>query len=276
MSTKRIRQINVIELDQAMYSSTYEVGLEMANWLNASMHVCMLETKEQKAYLNEIYGIDKNRSHIINRDQVEEIIKKVQKSNGLLDLGFSIEHFDEEDSIERVFKELSIDESLSVLGYNKSTKHKEVLKKLLKVDFDNPLLLVPMGKTLKTFHKIIVPFEPEFVTKRKLEKLKWYTEQLGVMIDFVHFKKKGESREMGRYNHLYETIFSWVDELKFNSEVKFRFPKSDNLNSGLTEYIKDKDNYLLCVIDSHIRASLSTSKNNKECLMDIKEPVVIL
>lgn len=276
MGAKRIRQINVLELDQAMYNSTYQVGLEMANWLNASMHICMLESKEQKEFLNDVYGVEKNKSHVINRNQIEDIINDVQVKGELIDLGFSIDHFDEGDSVKEIFSELSLDESLSVLGYNKSAKHKEVLKKLLKFDLGNPLMLIPMGETIKNFHRIVVPFEPEFVTKRKLQNLKWYADQLGVMVDFIHFKKKGESREMTRYNDIYETIFSWVDELNFTSEVKFRFPIADNLNIGLTEYLKDQENYLLCVIDSHIRGNISTSKSNKECLMDIKETVVIL
>ena len=169
-----------------------------------------------------------------------------------------------------------MDESLSILGYNKSTKHKAVLKRLLKTDLGNPLMLIPMGREVKNFHKIIVPFEPEYVTKKKLSNLKWYADQLGVMIDFVHFKQKGERAEMLALREIYETIFYWVDDLEFSSEVKFRFPISDNLNTGLEEYLAGQENYLLCVIDNEVKKAISTTSSNKECLMDIKEPVVIL
>lgn len=276
MRAKRIRQVNVLELDQAMYNSTYQVGLEMANWLNASMHICMLETREQKEYLNALYGSNADRTKVITRNQIEDIINDVQVKGELIDLGFSMDHFAEEDSINEIFNELTIDESLSILGYNKSTKHKQVLKKLLKTDLGNPLLLVPMGTQLSSFHKIIVPFEPEFVTKKKLANLKWYADQLGVMIDFVHFKKKGEGNEIIKLREIYEMIFYWIDDLEFSSEVKFRFPIADNLNAGLQDYLKDQSNYLLCVIDNEIKKTISTANTNKECLMDIKEPVVIL
>lgn len=275
MGNKRIRQINVLELDQAMYDSTYEVGLELSNWLNAPMHVCMLESQEQKQFVRQVYGQDDDKSHTINKNQIESIINGVRNKGGLFDLGFSMEHFDEDDSVNDIFKELSLDESLSVLGYNKSEKHKDVLKKLLKYDLGNPLMLVPMGESLKNFHRIIVPFQPEYVTKSKLKKLKWYADQLGVMVDFVHFDESIDKSKKAK-EQLYDTIYSWVNELKFNSEVKFRFPIADNLNLGLKDYLRDQENYLLCIIDSHIKGRISTSKQNSECLMDIKETVVIL
>jgi len=276
MRVKRIRQVNVVELDQAMYSSTYQVGLELANWLNASMHVCMLETKEQKEFVASVYGKGENRSHLINRGQVEDIINDVKVKGELFNVNYSIDHFDENDSFNEIFSEISIDESLSILGYNKSSKHKAVLKRLLKTDLGNPLMLIPMGKEVKNFHKIIVPFEPEYVTKKKLSNLKWYADQLGVMVDFVHFKQKAERAEMLALREIYETIFYWVDDLEFSSEVKFRFPISDDLNAGLEEYLAEQENYLLCVIDNEVKKAISTNASNTECLMDIKEPVVIL
>lgn len=275
MRAKRIRQVNVLELDQAMYNSTYQMGLEMANWLNASMYICMLESKEQKEYINSVYGIEENKAPIINRNQVEDIIDNVRLKGELIDLGYSIDHFDENDSINDIFAEISIDESFSILGYNKSSKHKTVLKKLLKQDLGNPLMLMPMGKEIKNFHRIIVPFEPEYVTKKKLISLKWYADQLGVMVDFVHFKEKSEVSEIIRMREIYEVIFSWVDDLEFSSEVQFMFPFAENLNAGLEEYLANQDNYLVCIIDNEVKKSISTNNTNKECLTDIKEPLVI-
>lgn len=276
MGTKRIRKINVLEIEGAVYDSTFEVGMEMSNWLNASMHVCMIETKEQKEFYKECYGSEEHKTHLISRLHIEEIMQNVQNRSQLLNNGYSIDHFDEKVEVKEFFKELTLDECFSVLGYNKSSKHKEVLKKLLQTDLENPLMLVPMGKIVKNYHRIVVPFEPLFVTKKKLKQLKWYADQLGVMVDFVHFKKKGERKEMMRLNHVYETIFSWVDELNFSGKVKFRFPISDKLNEGLKEYLRGQQNYLLCVIDDHIKSYISTSSTNEECLMDIKEPVVII
>ena len=130
MKSKRIRQINILELDQALYNSTYEVGLEMTNWLNASMHVCMLEsfeTKSLKSHLSQ----EKSAKNF-----VEEIINDVLKKEELFNHGVSYDYFDENQPIRDIFNKLSADESLSVLGYNKSTKHKEVLKKILTEDLE--------------------------------------------------------------------------------------------------------------------------------------------
>lgn len=276
MNVRRIRQVNVLELDQAMYNSTYQVGLELANWLNASMNICMLETKEQGEFIKAVYGDEKEGPRKARRNQIDGIINDVKVKGELIDFGYSVDHFDENDSIKEIFGQLTIDESLSILGYNKSLKHKQVLKKLLNEDLGNPLMLIPMDKQVKTFHRLIVPFEPEYVTKRKLSQLKWYTEQLGVMIDFVHFKSHQTTEEKMKLREIYEVIYYWVEDLQFSNKVNFRFPTANNLNEGLIEYLKNEENYLLCVIDSEIKKAISTSHLNKTCLMDIKEPLVII
>lgn len=274
MKTRRIRQINVLELDQAMYSSTYQYGLEMANWLNASMHVCMLESQEQREFSRGVYGPDSTSAHLITRNQIEGIINEVKVKGELMDLGLSIRHFDEEESIKNIFQEITLAESFAILGYNKSTRHKEVLKRLLKFDLGNPLMLVPMGKDLSTFHKMVVPFQPQFVTKKKLANLKWYADQLGVMIEFVHFKQSGEDND--NLTNLLETIFTWIKELDFYNSIQFKSVVSTGVKEGLNKYLEGEENYLVCIIDNAIRSLISTSSTNKECLMDIKETVVIL
>lgn len=270
MKPKRIRQINILELDQALYSSTYEVGLEMANWLNASMHVCMLESFERKS-------LEKGNSNSnTSRSFVEDIINDISVKGELINLGVSFDQFDEKQSIKEVFGELSLNESLSILGYNKSPKHKEVLKKLIKNDLGNPLLLVPMGKELENFHKIIVPFDPEYVTKKKLSSLKWISDQLGLMIEFVHFKQNDTPLPI-EIREICEVINYWIEDLGFNANIQFDFPYSMNLNEGLKTYLAGRNNYLLCIIDKKTKSSISLASSlNEECLMDIKEPVVVL
>lgn len=276
MRARRIRQINVLELDQAIFQSTYKIGLEMANWLNASLHICMLESSERTEFINSVYGNEENKSHFINRKQVEDIINHVKVKDELNVFGYSIDHFDENDPVKKIFEEISIDESFSILGYNKSSKHKLVLKNILDSDLGNPLMLVPMGKEIHGFHKIVVPFNPQYVTKKKLTSLKWYADQLGVMIDFVHFNQEKEANEMIKINKICEVMFSWIEDLGFSSKINFRFLNADNLNIGLQDYLKTQNNYFLCIIDNDTKRSISTNKINKECLTDIKEVVVIL
>lgn len=276
MKERRIRQVNVLELDQAMYISTYQVGLEMANWLNASMHICMLETQEKKEFVSSVFGDGEMNSQFINKNEIEGIINDVVVKGELVNFGYSLNHFEENDSIKNIFGQLTLDESFSILGYNKSIKHKQVLKKLLKEELGNPLMLVPMDKELKNFHRLVIPFEPEYVTKKKLIQLKWYADQFGVMVDFVHFQKPTDSFDKEQLKDIYNMIYAWVDELKFSSTVSFRFPNAKNLNEGLVDYLKDLENYIVCVIDNEIKKSISTSISNRACLMDIKEPVVII
>lgn len=243
----------------------------MANWLNASMHVCMIESEEGKAFANS--------SNLVTpaKQIVEDIIDNVVVQGELINLGLSFNEFGEQDSLKDVFSKSSINESLSILGYNKSQRHKDVLKKLIKDDLGSPLLLIPMGKEINNFHKMVVPFEPEFVTKRKLADLKWVSDQLGVAIDFVHFKREKDQEELISLSEIYEIINYWIEDLDFTSKINFKFPKGDALNSGLENYLHGQENYLLCVIDKHIKNSISISSNpTDECLMDIKEPVVIL
>lgn len=276
MKTPRIRSVNVLELDQAIFDSTYQISLELANILKASLHVSMLHTKEQKEFYETIYGSDFIESQGINENQISNILSEVKKRGGLLDFGFSIEHFNEEDSIRQIFGKLSPEESLSVLGYNKSPKHQKILKKLLKHDLGNPIMLIPIGKKVESFHKLIVPFDPEFITKRKLINLKWYADQFGVMIDFVHFKKTFEEAEKNQLKEVYDMIFDWINTIGFSNIVHFRFPISNSLNEGLKDYLKDQSNYLLCILDNQIKKSICTSSSSNECLTDIKEAVVIL
>lgn len=276
MEAGRIRQVNVFELDQAMYNSTYRIGLELAEWFNASMHICMLETNEQKEFYSALGGEFGKKAHDLNRNQIQDIIDNVKVKGDLLDLGYSMNHFHEDESIQKIFSELSVDESLSILGYNKSEKHKQVLKKLLDFDLGSPLMLIPMNKEMELFHKLIVPFEPEYVTKEKLAKLKWYTDQLGVMVDFVHFKKKSKKEDLVKLKLTYDNLFKWIDELKFSSAVNFRIPSVNKLHEGLSEFLKDQKNYILCVLDDEIKKFISTSSGNSKCIMDIKETLVII
>ena len=76
---------------------------------------------------------------------------------------------------------------------------------------------------------------------------------------------------------VYKTIQNWVDDLNFCSKVTFQYITAINLNTGLKDYVKNQESYFICIIDREIKKSISTSFiPNEECLMDIKEPVVIL
>ena len=276
MEAGRIRQVNVFELDQAMYNSTYRIGLELAEWFNASMHICMLETNELKDFYSSMGDGFQSKAQEINRNQIQDIIDNVKVKGDLLNLDYSLNYYPEDESFKKIFSELSLDESLSILGYNKSEKHKEVLKKLLDYDLGSPLMLIPMNKEMELFHKLIVPFEPDYVTKEKLSKLKWYTDQLGVMVDFVHFKKKSNKEDLVKLKLTYDNLFKWVDELGFASTVNFRIPSVNKLHEGLSDFLRGQENYILCVLDDEIKKSISTSVGNSKCIMDIKETLVII
>lgn len=243
----------------------------MSNCFNASLRVCILESEENKAFnRNEWIGVS-------SKTFVENLINDVSANRQLVKLGVSFDEFSENQPLKDVFSGLSLNETLSILGYNKSFRHKEVLKRLIKEEIGYPLMLIPNGKDVKSFHKIVVPVEPGFVTKKKLLGLKWIVDQLGVMVDFVHVKKQNYSFEFKGLDDVFDLVRNWVEDLGFCSKVKFEYITGEGLNDALKNYIKNQKSCFICIIDRQIKNTISlSSANNEECLMDIKEPVVIL
>jgi hypothetical protein len=271
VKTRRIRRINILELDHALYNSTYNAGLEMANCFNASIHVCILESEENKMFnQNQWIGVSSKKF-------VENLIDDASENRQLLKLGLSFDEFSENKPLKDIFNGLLLNESVTMLGYNKSFRHKEVLNRLIKEELGSPLMLIPNGKDVKSFHKIVVPFEPEFVTKKKLLGLKWIVDQLGVMVDFVHVKKQNYSHQVEGLDDVFELVKNWVEDLGFCSKITFKCITGENFHSALGNYIKKQKNCFICIVDRQIKNTISLSfSNNEECLMDIKEPVVIL
>jgi hypothetical protein len=248
----RIRSIEILELADKFDHNTANLSIELANWLNSKLSFTLIKNVIDKSIntsLSEFY---------FEEDEVSEVHARRKKlaeiQNDLislpLELGFDFLNFDDQKDIKSWLSNSEADLIL-VSGYLKDIQigWRASLLSQISQSSNALLAIAPAGIINLNFHTLIVPYHLDSLSEEKLMILKWFVEQMGLLVEFVHVVLDEEATEEFELTDKCERAMSMIEEYFNNNLVKFYFPRSIDLNTGLQKFLKHKSNYIMAYID---------------------------
>lgn len=248
----RVRCIEILELADKFDPYTANLAVELANWLNAKLSFTMIKNvidKSLQANFNEI---------TMEEDEVNEVhsrrkkIAKIQEDLFSLpiELGFDFLTLEDRNDIQKWLSHSSADVFL-ISGLLKDVQFGWRASLLSYLDKSSmvPIAIVPEGEISLNFHTLIVPYHLDLLTDEKLILLKWFVEQMGLLVEFVHITNDEEAKEDFELTDKSEKAMQHIEEYFNYNLVKFYFPRNNNFIAGLNHFLKHKNNYIIAFID---------------------------
>ena len=254
MKIDRIREIEILELADKFDPLTANLSVELANWLNSTLSFTLIRNVIDKSIDESFYQIDKEE------DQVSEVHARRKKLNEIqqdlfslpLELGFDFLNLEDQRDIQKWLANLGAD-MIVVSGFLKDMRlgWRASLISHIHQSSSAIVAVAPSGEMSLNFHTLIVPYHLDSLSDEKLTVLKWFVEQMGLLVEFVHVVTDDENTEDFELTDKCERAMTHIEEYFNNNLVKFYFPRNKNLNGGLKQFLKHKSNYIISYIDDY-------------------------
>lgn len=259
MLERRIRTINFIDFKEAIYASTISYGLELSNWLNADVQFSLI-SQNDAVKLNE------------QEKQLESLIKSISIGNELLAPKMRFSAIKNTDDFSGGFDHEVCSESLSLMGFNNSGPHRKLLTAVLKHKRNHPLLLLPRGQVFANIHQLILPFSPEYLTKRSLKQIHWVCEHFGMQLVLAVAHDSNTAHEA----EIIALIKQWIAELDFTTKVKFKMLPIPNALKGVKMFFGTNNNCLLALADKKVKSQVLPYFQKEDFSAFWKQPLLLL
>ena len=254
MKIDRIRGIEILELADKFDPLTANLSVELANWLNSSLSFTLIRNVIDKSIDESFNKMDDKQ------DQVNEVHARRKKLHEIqqdlfslpLELGFDFLNLEDRKDIQKWLANLGPD-MIIISGFLKDMRlgWRASLISHIHQSSSAILAIAPPGKVSLNFHTLIVPYHLDSLSDEKLTVLKWFVEQMGLLVEFVHVVTDDESKEDFELTDKCERAMTLIEGYFNNNLVKFYFPRNNNLNGGLKQFLKHKSNFIISYIDDY-------------------------
>lgn len=269
MATNRIRSIEVLELADKFDPTTANLSIELANWLNATLSFTLIHSLiDKRIERSNLKGIDKNTGEVSEIHSRKKMLDEIQQEllSLPLELGFDFLTLEDQSDINSW---LSVtDAQLLIISADlKDTAFGWRASLISHIHRLSPAIVGVAPATMEygNFHTLVVPYHFDSLSDDKLRVLKWFVEQMGLLVEFVHVVTDNDPRSNDELTDRMEIAMDQIENFFNNNLVKFYFPRSKDINQGVKSFLNNKSSYIVAFIDDIYKgAFLGKSLSNQK------------
>lgn len=269
LASNRIRNIEVLELADKFDQTTANLSIELANWLNATLSFSLIHSVIDKGIgKGSLRGIDKSPGEVSEIHSRKKKLDEIQQDllSLPLELGFDFLTLEDQNDIQK-WLNVSPAELLLISADLKETSFGWCASLISHIHRFSPAIIgvAPAKMDYVNFHTLVVPYHFDSLSDEKLKALKWFVEQMGLLVEFVHVVPDSDQRSNDELTDQMELAMDQIESFFNNNLVKFYFPRSKNINTGVKQFLINKSSFIVAFIDDFYKnaflgKSLSNSK----------------
>ncbi|MDC3220498.1 hypothetical protein OAT71_01660 [Flavobacteriales bacterium] len=268
MRPNRIRNIEVLELADKFDQTTANLSIELANWLNATLSFTLIHSViDKRIEKSNLKGVEKNPGEVSEIHSRKKKLDEIQQEllSLPLELGFDFLTIEDQTDIKDWLSVsssqliiITADLTDTAFGWRASLiSHIHRFSKAI-------VGIAPSKMDYANFHTLVVPYHFDSLSDEKLKVLKWFVEQMGLLVDFVHVVTNNDTRTNDELTEQMELAMDQIESYFNNNLVKFYFPRSSNVNEGIKIFLNSKSSFIVAFIDDFYKnAFLGKSLSNR-------------
>ena len=268
MRPNRIRNIEVLELADKFDQTTANLSIELANWLNATLSFTLIHSViDKRIERSNLKGIEKKPGEVSEIHSRKKKLDEIQQEllSLPLELGFDFLTLEDQNDIQS-WLSVSSSQLIVISADLKDTAFGWRASLISHIHRFSPAIvgIAPAKMEYANFHTLVVPYHFDSLSDEKLKGLKWFVEQMGLLVEFVHVVTSNDTQNNDELTEQMELAMDQIEAYFNNNLVKFYFPRSTNINEGVMTFLNSKSSYIVAFIDDFYKnAFLGKSLSNR-------------
>lgn len=268
MRPNRIRNIEVLELADKFDQTTANLSIELANWLNATLSFTLIHSViDKRIERSNLKGIEKKPGEVSEIHSRKKKLDEIQQEllSLPLELGFDFLTLEDQNDIQS-WLSVSSSQLIVISADLKDTAFGWSASLISHIHRFSPAIvgIAPAKMEYANFHTLVVPYHFDSLSDEKLKVLKWFVEQMGLLVEFVHVVTSNDTQNNDELTEQMELAMDQIEAYFNNNLVKFYFPRSTNINEGVMTFLNSKSSYIVAFIDDFYKnAFLGKSLSNR-------------
>lgn len=268
MRPNRIRNIEVLELADKFDQTTANLSIELANWLNATLSFTLIHSViDKRIERSNLKGIEKKPGEVSEIHSRKKKLDEIQQEllSLPLELGFDFLTLEDQNDIQS-WLSVSSSQLIVISADLKDTAFGWSASLISHIHRFSPAIvgIAPAKMEYANFHTLVVPYHFDSLSDEKLKVLKWFVEQMGLLVEFVHVVTSNDTQNNDELTEQMELAMDQIEAYFNNNLVKFYFPRSTNINEGVKTFLNSKSSYIVAFIDDFYKnAFLGKSLSNR-------------
>jgi len=264
----RIRNIEVLELADKFDQTTANLSIELANWLNATLSFTLIHSViDKRIERSNLKGIEKKPGEVSEIHSRKKKLDEIQQEllSLPLELGFDFLTLEDQNDIQS-WLSVSSSQLIVISADLKDTAFGWSASLISHIHRFSPAIvgIAPAKMEYANFHTLVVPYHFDSLSDEKLKVLKWFVEQMGLLVEFVHVVTSNDTQNNDELTEQMELAMDQIEAYFNNNLVKFYFPRSTNINEGVMTFLNSKSSYIVAFIDDFYKnAFLGKSLSNR-------------
>lgn len=267
--SNRIRNIEILELADKFDQTAANLSIELANWLNATLSFSLIHSVIDKGInKGDLKGVGKSPGEVSEIHSRKKKLDEIQQDllSLPLELGFDFLTLEDQNDIQK-WLNVSPAELLLISADLKDTSFGWRASLISHIHRFSPAIIgvAPSRMDYSNFHTLVVPYYFDSLSDDKLKALKWFVEQMGLLVEFVHVVTDSDQRSDDELTDQMEIAMDQIESFFNNNLVKFYFPRNKDVNTGVKQFLNNKSSYIVAFIDDYYKnAFLGKSLSNRK------------
>jgi hypothetical protein len=258
----------VLELADKFDLTTANLSIELANWLNATLSFTLIHSViDKRIEKSNLKGVEKNPGEVSEIHSRKKKLDEIQQEllSLPLELGFDFLTIEDQTDI-KDWLSVSSSQLIVISADLKDTAFGWRASLISHIHCFSPAIvgIAPSKMDYANFHTLVVPYHFDSLSDEKLKLLKWFVEQMGLLVEFVHVVTNNDTKTNDELTEQMELAMDQIESYFNNNLVKFYFPRSSNVNEGVKIFLNSKSSYIVAFIDDFYKnAFLGKSLSNR-------------